>query len=109
MPENSHGIVQNYSTTHPQPRREGIYWVNNGVGYYRDASYLKVQNITLGYNIPKNILERANIKQLRLYVNILNPFVFTKYDGLDPEWAESNVYSGRVASVTTQFGLNLKF
>ncbi len=47
-----------------------------------DASFLRCKNITLGYSFPK----MKNIfSSLRLYVDVQNPFVFTKYSGLDPE------------------------
>jgi TonB-dependent starch-binding outer membrane protein SusC len=54
-------------------------------------------------------MERAKISSLRVYANVLNPFVFTKYEGFDPEWADANYGNGGVASITYQFGLNLKF
>ena len=43
--------------------------------------------------------------------NGLNPFIFTDYEGFDPEWAWANVGDGSngVSSRTYQFGVNLKF
>jgi hypothetical protein len=46
---------------------------------------------------------------LRLYVNVLNPFVFTNYEGYDPEWATASQAINRVASTTIQMGVSLKF
>jgi len=46
---------------------------------------------------------------LRIYINVLDPFVFTKFDGYDPEWAGAAFGVNRPASVTTQFGLSAKF
>ncbi|MBL3656118.1 SusC/RagA family TonB-linked outer membrane protein [Fulvivirga sediminis] len=109
IPENNVGVPAQTSNSYPQPRNEGAYWRNNGVGYYKDASYVKVNNISLGYTIPQNLLNRWNVEQLRVYVNVLNPFVFTDYTGYDPEWAGASLGVGRVSSVTTQFGLSLKF
>ena len=70
---------------------------------------MKVTNISLGYNLPSSLLDKANIQQLRVYVNVLNPFVFPRYDGWDPEWAEASLNIGRVSNMVTQFGLSLKF
>ena len=109
IPENNVGIPAQRSDNYPQPRNMGTYWRNSGVGYYRDASFVKVTNISLGYTLPQSVLSKANIQNLRVYVNVLNPFVFTSYDGWDPEWAEASLNIGRVSSMITQFGLSLKF
>lgn len=109
VPANTYGVPAQRSNKYPQPRNEGTYWINNGVGYYKNASYLKVSNISVGYSLPARLIERANMEQLRIYVNVLNPFVFTEYTGWDPEWAEASYEIGRVSSITTQLGLSLKF
>jgi len=49
------------------------------------------------------------MSNLRIYVNVLDPFVFTDFDGYDPEWAGSPFGVNRPASVTTQLGLSVKF
>jgi hypothetical protein len=46
---------------------------------------------------------------LRFYMNVLNPFVFTKYDGFDPEWASGSLNLSRVGSITYQMGMSIKF
>lgn len=109
IPENPYGIEPQVSNSYPQPRNGGTYWEDEGVGYYKDASYVKVNNISLGYTLPETMLDRIDVDQLRVYVNVLNPFVFTDYTGWDPEWAEADFNVGRVSSVTTQIGLSLKF
>ena len=81
-----------------------------GEGYqYHDTSFVKVKNICLGYTFPKRWMQKAHIKQLRLYVNVLNPFCWTDYEGFDPEWASATLVNGGPASVTYQIGANLKF
>ena len=98
------------SNEYPQPKNFGPYWrTESGVAAYKDASFVKVKNITLGYTIPSALLERAHITSLRVYGNVLNPFVFTKYQGFDPEWADAQYMDGGMASITYQFGLNVKF
>ncbi|NMM49700.1 SusC/RagA family TonB-linked outer membrane protein [Marinigracilibium pacificum] len=109
VPENTVGVPAQASNNYPQPRNMGTFWRNDGVGYYKDASYVKVNNISLGYTLPKNSLEKLGLQQMRVYVNVLNPFVFTEYEGWDPEWAEASLNVGRVSSVTTQLGLSVKF
>jgi iron complex outermembrane receptor protein len=61
------------------------YWLENG-------SYLRCDNITVGYTW--NELAK-NFSRLRLYGAVQNPFIITKYSGLDPEVAsgvDNNVY-----------------
>ena len=73
---------------------------------------MRIQNITLGYNFSPELLSKIRIAQVRLYLNALNPFVFTKYDGFDPEWAGAEM-SGEDATNTSyaiyQIGANIKF
>ena len=115
IPENSAGIEAQFTNENPQPRNMGTYWKdgqnsnNEAVGNYRDASFVKVKNIAIGYNFNEQILEKLKIKQLRVYANVLNPFVFTDFDGYDPEWASAGFDVGRVGSITYQLGLSLKF
>jgi TonB-linked SusC/RagA family outer membrane protein len=109
VPENGAGIPAQYSNTNPIPRAEGTYYINNDVSFYKDASFVKIQNIAFGYTLNKNMLNKLKIKNLRFYVNVLNPFVFTNYEGYDPEWAAAPLTLGRVSSTTFQMGLSLKF
>jgi TonB-dependent starch-binding outer membrane protein SusC len=98
------------SNEYPQPKNFGPYWRGTaGVAAYKDASFVKVKNITLGYTLPSAIVERAKIQSLRIYANVLNPFVFTDYEGFDPEWANATFSDSGMSSITYQFGLNLKF
>ena len=41
---------------------------------YKDASFVKVRNISLGYNIPKSIYTKAGLSHLKLYAQVINPF-----------------------------------
>lgn len=52
--------------------------------WLEDGSYLRIRNITLGYNF-KDLLKIEAIGNMRLYVSVQNAFTFTKYPGLDPE------------------------
>jgi hypothetical protein len=79
-------------------------------GHYQDASFVKVRNITLGYTFNKAISKKLKMSHLRVYANILNPFVFTEYIGWDPEYAATKLVDGNGPSNTTyQFGVNIKF
>lgn len=53
-------------------------WVENG-------SFLKLKNLTIGYTLPTELVRKATISKVRLYVSTQNLFTITKYRGLDPE------------------------
>ncbi len=60
---------------------------NNRVSdlYIENGSYLKLKNIQLGYNLPKDLLTKVNIISWRFYLSVENALTFTKYTGVDPE------------------------
>jgi TonB-dependent starch-binding outer membrane protein SusC len=51
----------------------------------QDGSFLRLNTLTLGYALPKNLINKVNISKLRVYGSIYNALTFTKYNGLDPE------------------------
>lgn len=81
------------------------------------ASFLKIQNINLSYQLPKIWMERTKVlSRADVFVSATNPFVFTPYPGPSPESYSGNVISG--ASVDTEayprtwtfnVGLNITF
>ena len=55
-----------------------------------DGSYFRIQNISLGYNLPRTLLNRVNISNLKIYATVQNLYTFTKYSGYDPELGSFN-------------------
>ncbi len=108
VPANGAGLPEQRSNTNPRPRGQGAFWGTN-FAFYRDASFTKIKNINIGYSLNQDVLEKLKISNCRIYANILNPFVFTDYDGWDPEWAAAGLGTGRPSSVTYQLGVSLKF
>ena len=102
---------ENVNARYPLYKNGNNSSFNGDDAYYKDASFVKVKNIVLGYTFQQNhIFDKAGISHLRVYANVLNPFVFTKYEGYDPEYAVSRVRDGNgPANVTYQFGVNVKF
>lgn len=50
-----------------------------------DASYLRLKNINLSYNVPNSVINRLGFKNLMVYASATNLFILTKYSGYDPE------------------------
>ena len=112
VPTNGAGLEANANTTNPRPgpvaTGAGTFW-GSGFAYYREVDYVKIKNISLGYTFDAELLKKVKMSNLRVYVNVLDPFVFTDFDGYDPEWAGARFGINRPASVTTQLGLSVKF
>ncbi|MDO9256872.1 MAG: SusC/RagA family TonB-linked outer membrane protein, partial [Bacteroidales bacterium] len=65
--------------------------------FIEDGSYLRIQNVVLGYNVPSNIVQKIKLANLRFYINAQNLITFTKYSGWDPEigtFAQNSTVSG---------------
>ena len=85
--------------------------------FVEDGSYIRLQNVTLGYNFSSKFCERLKISNFRLYISGQNLLTITKYSGYDPEIGSFNqnpllngLDNGRfpVARSFT-FGANLSF
>ena len=75
----------------------------------RKVNWGRLKNLTLGYNLPSNLLQKTKLFQsVRVFVDIQNLFVFGNYSGLDPEMELWSSFPYPI-SKTTAFGLNIKF
>jgi iron complex outermembrane receptor protein len=74
--------------------------------FLKNASFMRCENIVLGYNFSENFIPNTN---MRVYAAVNNPFIITDYDGQDPEnfgGIDSNFYPRPTAYT---FGLNIDF
>ena len=82
-----------------------------------DGSFLRLNTLTLGYTLPKSLVNKARIESLRLYVTGYNVAIWTNYSGYDPEVStvrRTNLspgvdYSAYPKSRQLVFGVNLNF
>ena len=98
----------------PRVTENNINWQFSDL-YIQDGDYLRISNITVGYDFAKLINLKA-ISQAHLYFQVQNAFTFTKYDGMDPEigYGTSDWVSGIDLGYyprprTYLIGVNLKF
>lgn len=77
--------------------------------FYHDVSFVKVGYMTLGYNFSPQVTEKLKIGGLRVYFTAQNPFIFTSYEGWDPETASRNSWGSAYLSRTLIGGLNINF
>lgn len=72
---------------------------------YMDRSFVRLQDISLGYNLPKNWLNAIGIENINIYVSGKNLLTFTKWKGWDPEANQG--YYGRPVLKSWSFGFNI--
>ncbi|MEE1317597.1 MAG: TonB-dependent receptor [Prevotella sp.] len=83
--------------------------------FVEDGSFLRLNDLTIGYTLPKSITSKWGISRLRLYVTGSNLFCLTSYSGFDPEVDIQNGLTPNVdhnrypRSHSFLFGLNLGF
>lgn len=102
------------SNTIPRVTENNINWQFSDL-YIHDGSFLRISNITLGYDFAK-IIKAKLISQCRLYGSVQNAFTFTKYNGMDPEigygtqsWVSGVDLGYYPRPRTFLVGVNLKF
>jgi TonB-linked SusC/RagA family outer membrane protein len=86
--------------------------------YVEDGSYARLKNITLGYNLPKALVSKIGVSNLRAFFTATNLLTLTKYSGYDPEVSTFNVSTDAVRGIdlsnyptvkTLTIGINLTF
>ena len=82
-----------------------------------DASFLRLQSVTIGYTLPEKLTQKVHLRRARIYVTGTNLFCLTKYSGYDPEVDTRRAtpltpgvdYSAYPKSIGFVAGLNLTF
>ncbi|HEY4148303.1 MAG TPA: TonB-dependent receptor [Chitinophagaceae bacterium] len=69
--------------------------------WIEDGSYLRIQNVTLGYNVPVKWAARAKMTACRIYLSAQNLYTFTKYSGYDPE---VGAFNGNIETMNIDYG-----
>ena len=130
-------MVRNYERDQPNVNRLDYYldrWTGPGTSntvprattgastnklfsdfYVEDASFVRIQNIQLGYSLPTETLEDFGLSKLRLYASVNNAFTFTEYKGFDPAATTGQALGGGIDGgfypTVRQYilGLNISF
>lgn len=85
--------------------------------FIENGSFMRIKNVTLGYNLPASLLSKARIKSARITISGQNLYTFTTYSGMDPEvnyYGNDNIIMGTdfftyPQSRAVLFGLNIGF
>ena len=101
----------------PRPVSGANANVNMSDRFIESGSFLRIQNVTIGYNLPASLVSHLKLSKVRVYATGQNLYVFTPYKGLDPEIGAANqnvfltgVDQGRYPSPRViSFGINADF
>lgn len=104
-------------TSNTVPRVTTAGTANNVFSDYfvEDASFLRIQNVQLGYTLNKSLSEKLGISRFRVYTSINNLYTFTKYRGFDPAASNGSPIGGGIdygfypTPRTIILGLNVNF
>lgn len=83
--------------------------------FVEDASYIRIQNVQLGYTLSPSVSEKIGISKFRIYTGVNNLYTFTKYKGYDPGASNGAPIGGGIdygfypVPRTYLFGLNINF
>ncbi|HXL33476.1 MAG TPA: TonB-dependent receptor [Gemmatimonadales bacterium] len=78
----------------PGPRafnRQEEYWVSNANTYFlRDASYIRLKSVEVGYHVPAHLATGLGLRDVRVYANGYNLLLLDRFQVVDPETRDSN-------------------
>jgi TonB-linked SusC/RagA family outer membrane protein len=109
--DSSGNPVSNGSNEAPRPNRDFENPNYIDALYYASSSFLRVQQVTLGYTLPLVALKKLGVSKCRIYGSVQNAFVFTSFPGIDPELGnkDDNLGFNEPTPRTFLLGLNLSF
>ena len=103
----------NPSNAYPRFNANGRF--DNSSYYVEDGSFLRLRNVSLGYNIPSSVVKNLKLSSCRVYLTGENLLTFTNYSGYDPEVAGNRALLSGLDGLSYPrsriftFGLNVKF
>ena len=99
-----------WSSTNPNGKLPSYFQIESAYGtgdyFYDKTWFIRCRNITLGYNIPMK-KEKRILSNVRVYLDVNNPFTITPYEGLDPETDTDNYAYPNIR--TYSLGLEVTF
>lgn len=102
----------NTNTDVPRPNQYGrsLRALQSGTSSFmvQKGDFIRIRNITLAYDLPSGLVSKAKINSVRVYVQAIEPFLFTDYKGIDPEIGVGQ-YDVYPRYRTFLFGLQVSF
>ena len=98
----SERLINRWTPTNPSntiPRATSGASINTDLFsdyFVEDASFVRIQNIQVGYTFDKLVLDRISVDSLRLFLSANNLHTFTKYSGYDPSASSGQAIGGGI-------------
>jgi TonB-linked SusC/RagA family outer membrane protein len=116
--KNDYWTPTNQDTKWLRPQLDIQMPANVDAMYYWSGDFLKISDITLGYTLPVSLTERVSIKNARVYIKVQDPYMWTNFEGIDPEGALAQTRTGGTIATyndqpftmrTFMFGVHVTF
>lgn len=100
---------ENHNASYPRITKDSQINFSTSSFWLQNASYVRLKNISLGYNIPSVLTQKIGIDKVKVYISGENLLTFSGLKGIDPEAPASNrgAYYGNVKKVS--LGLKVSF
>lgn len=99
---------ENTNTNVPRLTTDNNNWTSTSTRFLYSASYARLKTLSLGYNLPAALLQKASLKQVKVYVSAENLFTIYGHQGMDPEQAvDGTTYFQYPAMKTISVGLKV--
>ena len=97
---------ENHNASYPRITKDSQINFSTSSFWLQDASYVRLKNISLGYNLEQSICDKLHITRARLNFNMTNVFTLTKFRGIDPETKGAFTYpSARSYTFSLSIGI----
>ena len=97
---------ENQTAKFPTPGNNSNWSTYGSAAQYENASYVKVKDITLSYNLPKKLIAKVGVGNVKLYGSLKNYFTFSKIDNYDSERGGAVTFP---LAKQVIFGVNVEF
>lgn len=88
---NNSAVNPYWSPLEPTTNTTGIYNVPlRQSGIYQSRSFVRIQDVSLGYSFKNELLQKLKMQSAQVYISSKNPYVWTKWQGWDPESGASD-------------------
>lgn len=77
--------------------------------FLQNTSYFRLKNLTIGYTLPKGLVDKIRLQKVRVYFSGDNLLTFTNYEGLDPERSGDGTLTQYPQNRICSFGVDVEF
>jgi TonB-linked SusC/RagA family outer membrane protein len=101
--------IDNPTNAYPRPNQNQERPRDASTMSYFDGSFVKLRNVTLGYNFPNSLAEKVGMSGVRVYASAQNPWFWAKYETFDPEVGTQASSGDMPTSKLFLLGVNVQF